>query len=303
MELPEYLKRTLRELKEERDNIWDFSKECTLCGRKCKVDRDKEKGVCGIGSIPLVSSYGLHFGEEPELVGTGGSGTVFFAGCNLKCIFCQNYEISWNKEGVEITIEELSGIFLTLQREGAHNINLVSPTHVIHFIVDAIILAREKGLSIPVVYNTGGYDNPELIKHLNKFIDIYMPDAKYGDDDLAKELSGVSDYVEINRKNLIEMYRQRGNLKISNGVAEKGVIIRHLVLPGLIDNSIKVLDFIAKNLSPDVYLNIMGQYWPAFKAKEHPIINRRVTLQEIKKVRNYWLSLGGTTRGWREEFW
>lgn len=304
MPLPVYLQYKRKEIETIAEKLENIATGCELCPRNCKINRDKEVyGICGIGNYAIVSSFGLHFGEEPVLVGKGGSGTVFFGGCNLKCIFCQNYEISWQKEGELVSTEQLGEIFLSLSKDGAHNINLVSPTHVIHFIVRALVYARDKGLSLPLVYNTGGYDSIEVIKLLEKIIDIYMPDMKYSDNSLGLKLSGVKDYVEINREVVKEMFKQKGNLKTLNGIAYKGLIIRHLVLPGHKNNSIGVLNFIAEEIVKDVYLNIMDQYWPSFKAKNDSVLGRRVDFSEVEEIRNHWLKIGGSSRGWNEKLW
>ncbi len=205
---------------------------CTLCPRKCKVRRSEGQiGFCGIGCLPVVSSVGPHFGEESVLVGSGGSGTIFFAGCNLGCIFCQNYDISHLRHGHQMTIEQLAQSMLELQNLGCININFVTPTHVIAAIAAAIELARNKGLTIPTVYNTGGYDSVETLKLLDGFIDIYMPDMKYADPKVAQELSSAPDYPQVNREAVREMHRQVGDLQVKNGLATRGLLIRHLVLP------------------------------------------------------------------------
>ncbi len=274
-------------------------KRCILCGHRCGVNRLKgEKGACRAGRYAKVSSFGPHFGEEPELVGRGGSGTIFFSFCNLHCIFCQNYEISQYGEGKEVEEEELAEIMLYLQRIGCENINLVSPTHFVYPIVQAIKIARKKGLILPVVYNTGGYDSEETIDALEGIVDIYMPDAKYADNTLAEELSGAKNYVEINRKILKKMHAQVGDLVVRNGVAVKGILIRHLVLPGYLENSFGVLEFIAAELGENTYVNIMDQYYPCYKARSHPLLNRRLSYEEYKKVLDYAQKLG-LHRGFR----
>jgi putative pyruvate formate lyase activating enzyme len=213
------------------DKLIDMMVSCNLCPRQCGVDRvSGEVGYCGIGSDARVSSYGPHFGEERELVGTGGSGTIFFAGCNLRCIFCQNHDISQEYVGADVSIDELVDIMMALQRQGAANINFVSPSHVAAHVAEAIERARAGGLSIPTVYNTGGYDSVETLRELEGLIDIYMPDVKYSDGAVAKKLSGAEDYPEVNRPAVKEMHRQVGNLDLEGGVAVKGLLVRHLVL-------------------------------------------------------------------------
>ena len=230
--------------------LWNYMNPCVLCPRKCRVYRSQgEKGFCGIADMPVVSSVGPHFGEESVLVGSGGSGTIFFAGCNLGCMFCQNYEISHHRHGHEITIEQLAQSMLDLQNYGCHNINFVTPTHVIPAICAAIELARKKGLTAPTVYNTGGYDSVEILKLLEGFIDIYMPDMKYSDSKVADELSTAADYWQINQQAIKEMHRQVGDLQIEKGLATRGLLIRHLVLPNHIECCSKpILEWISKNL-------------------------------------------------------
>lgn len=258
-------------------------KDCTICPRRCRVDRIcGEKGVCRTGALPVVSAAQAHFGEEPSLTGYGGSGTIFFANCNLKCVFCQNWDISHSGEGEEITTDELSSIMVRLQRQGCHNINFVSPTHQIPQIIESLPKAIENGLDIPLVFNSGGYDSVEVIKLLEGVFDIYMPDFKYGDNETALALSAAPDYVTSAKAAIREMHRQVGDLVINkNGIAERGLIIRHLVLPDDMANTRAVTRFIAKELSPDTYVNIMDQYRPCFKAYDHPKINRMITKEEF----------------------
>ena len=243
----------------------------------------------------MIAHAGLHHGEEPPISGTEGSGTIFFAGCNLRCVFCQNWQISqrFDKSSVrEITPEELAGEMLLLQEAGAHNINLVSPSHVVWQIADALILAREKGLCIPVVYNSGGYDSVDALLAIEGLIDIYMPDIKYMDNDLAKRLSGAGDYADVVPQVLQEMFRQTGPLKTTpEGIAVKGMLIRHLVLPGYVENSRRCLETIAE-ISTDIPVSLMSQYSPQFRAASHPDINRVVTAREYYDLVNYALSLG-----------
>ena len=267
-----------------------FSKmdPCTICPRNCRVNRCKgDLGFCGIGEMPLLSSAGPHFGEESVLVGTGGSGTIFFAGCNLGCIFCQNFDISHLRYGTKVTVERLSDVMLDLQTSGCININFVTPTHVIATIAAALESARKKGLTLPTVYNTGGYDSVETLRLLAGLIDIYMPDAKYADPAVAKKLSNAPDYPEINRLALKEMHSQVGDLKIENGIAAKGLLIRHLVLPENLAGSFETIDFLADQISPDTAVNVMDQYRPCYKADQNPQINRRPTPQEIRAVEKY----------------
>jgi putative pyruvate formate lyase activating enzyme len=266
---------------------------CILCPRKCKVNRIKgEIGFCGIGDKPIVSSVGPHFGEESVLVGRGGSGTIFFAGCNLGCVFCQNYDISHYRHGRQMTIEQLAQSMLELQSFGCVNINFVTPTHVIPAIVSAIRSAREKGLTLPTVYNTGGYDSVKTLKLLEGFIDIYMPDMKYSNAKTAKELSAAHDYPEVNFAAVNEMHRQVGDLQVKKGLAERGLLIRHLVLPENLAGSFEIIDFLAEELSPATTINVMDQYRPCYKASSYPKINRRPTYVEFESVRKYAIDKG-----------
>ncbi|MGD9109363.1 MAG: radical SAM protein [Phycisphaerales bacterium] len=265
---------------------------CELCPRKCRVNRSRgEIGFCGIGAEPIVSSVGPHFGEESVLVGNGGSGTIFFAGCNLGCVFCQNYDISHRRAGTEVSIKQLAEAMLQLRDYGCININLVTPTHMAPACAEAIELARKDGLKLPVVYNTGGYDSVETLKLLEGFIDIYMPDMKYADA-VAKELSDAGDYPKVNQAAVKEMHRQVGDLQIENGIATQGLLIRHLVLPDDLGGSFQIIDFLAEQISSNTAINVMDQYRPCFKASEHVGIDRRPTQQEIRKVYDYVVERG-----------
>jgi len=282
---PAYLKLGLNELRRRRDELVKRLRSCDLCPRVCSAKRDADKkGTCGGGRLAKVSSYNLHFGEEPCLVGSGGSGTIFFAGCSLKCLFCQNYPISQLKHGNEVTAEELARMMLELQREGAENINFVTPTHFSAQILEALVIAVEKGLRLPIVWNTGGYEELSVLQLLDGIVDIYLPDMKYSDEELAVSLSEADGYVEKNRSAIKEMWRQVGKLQTdSRGVATRGLLIRHLVLPGFMQNTEGVLKFVA-SLGSGVAMSVMAQYFPAYKAPEHNIINRRLTLEEWRKV-------------------
>jgi len=255
---------------------------CDLCPRTCGANRlENEIGFCRTGRQAVVSSFGPHFGEEPPLVGTHGSGTIFFAGCNLGCIFCQNYEISHLVHGSPVTAEELAGMMLELQQRGCHNINLVSPSHVVAQILESVALARERGLSIPLVYNCGGYDSILTLKLLDGIIDVYMPDAKYSSEKIAMELSRAPNYPEVMKAALREMHRQVGDLEVNeDGIAVRGMIIRHLVLPNGLAGTREIMHFIARELSVDSYVNVMAQYHPVYKAFDHSLINRRITRTE-----------------------
>jgi putative pyruvate formate lyase activating enzyme len=273
--------------------LWDCMSPCRLCPRRCEVYRGKgETGFCGIGEMPVVSSVGPHFGEESVLVGSGGSGTIFFAGCNLGCVFCQNFDISHHRHGREVTIERLAQSMLELQDYGCSNINFVTPTHVIPAITAGIELARKDGLTLPTVYNTGGYDSVETLKLLEGFVDIYMPDMKYSDSEVAQELSAAPDYPEVNFAAVKEMHRQVGDLQVRNGLATRGLLVRHLVLPNKLAGSFAVIDFLAGQISTLTTINVMDQYRPCYKAASHHKINRRPTFEEIESVRQYAIKKG-----------
>ena len=266
---------------------------CVLCPRKCKVNRSKgEVGFCGVGDMPLVSSVGPHFGEESVLVGSGGSGTIFFAGCNLGCIFCQNFDVSHHRHGTKVTIEQLAQFMLDLQNYHCININLVTPTHVVATAMAAIESARKKGLTLPIVYNTGGYDSVETLKLLEGLVDIYMPDMKYSDSAVAGQLSNAADYPQVNRAAVKEMHRQVGDLQLKKGLATRGLLVRHLVLPNNLAGSFKIIDFLAEQISNATTINIMDQYRPCFKASSNTKLNRRPYPEEIESVRRYAIEKG-----------
>ncbi|MHC4501071.1 MAG: radical SAM protein [Planctomycetota bacterium] len=273
--------------------LWERMNPCTLCPRQCKVYRSKgETGFCGIGDTPVASSVGPHYGEESVLVGHGGSGTIFFAGCNLGCIFCQNFDISHGRSGTQVTVEQLVRAMLDLQKYGCSNINFVTPTHVIAPIAAAIERTRKQGLTLPTVYNTGGYDSVETLKLLEGLIDIYMPDMKYSDSAAAKELSAAPDYPEINRTAVKEMHRQVGDLKVEKGLATRGLLIRHLVLPNNVAGSFEIMDFLAEQISVNTTINVMDQYRPCYKAFEHRKISRRPTREEFETAQEYAIKKG-----------
>jgi putative pyruvate formate lyase activating enzyme len=273
--------------------LWNSMNPCTLCPRQCKVSRDKgQTGFCGIGDVPLVSSVGPHFGEESVLVGGGGSGTIFFAGCNLGCVFCQNFDISHHRNGRKVTIERLAEAMLGLQSYGCSNINFVTPTHVAAAIAAAIELARDTGLKLPTVYNTGGYDSVETLRLLEGFMDIYMPDMKYSDSKVAEELSTAPDYPQVNFAAVQEMHRQVGDLQVQDGLATRGLLVRHLVLPENMAGSFEVIDFLVDRISSKTTINVMDQYRPCYKASSHPHLNRRPTYKEIETVRDYAIQKG-----------
>jgi putative pyruvate formate lyase activating enzyme len=273
--------------------LWDRMNPCVLCPRNCRVNRHESQiGFCGIGAEPVVSSVTPHFGEESVLVGPGGSGTIFFAGCSLRCVFCQNYDISQFRIGRRTTIERLAGSMLELQDMGCSNINLVTPTHVAAPIAAAIELARKEGLTLPTVYNSGGYDSVETLRLLEGLIDIYMPDMKYADAEVAERLSCARDYPQINFAAVQEMHRQAGDLQVEDGLATRGLLVRHLVLPKDLAGSFRIIDFLADEISLPTVINIMDQYHPCFEAALHPEINHRPTRDEITRPRRHAIQKG-----------
>jgi len=258
---------------------------CDLCARSCGVDRIVHLGGCRTGRWARVASYGPHHGEEDPLRGWRGSGTIFFSWCNLRCTYCQNHDISQRATGREVDAETLSAIMLSLQDEGCHNINLVSPSHVVAQILEALAIAVPAGLRLPLVYNTGGYDSPTSLALLDGIVDIYMPDMKYGDRLVARELSKIGNYPVMNRAAVKEMHRQVGDLFIDDeGIARRGLLVRHLVLPGALSGTAEVMRFLAEEISPNTYLNLMDQYRPAFKARQHPVLRRGLTSQEYEEA-------------------
>ena len=261
---------------------------CTICPHNCKINRTKNPGRCKSTDKIKIALYSIHNFEEPCISGEKGSGTIFFSNCNMNCVFCQNYEISQLGRGKEITIEELANVMIKQQERNVQNINLVTPTSYALHIVEAIKIAKKKGLEIPIVYNTNGYESVETLKLLEGYVDIYLPDLKYYYDDLAKKYSKVDNYFEIATKAIQEMYRQVGTPVLDeNGVMKKGLMIRHLILPNEVQNSKKVLKWIKENIDSNVYVSIMAQYFPTYKAKEIPEIARKITKEEYEKVENY----------------
>jgi putative pyruvate formate lyase activating enzyme len=259
---------------------------CRVCPRRCKVDRlSDEKGICQTGAKAVVSSYAPHFGEESPLVGSGGSGTIFFTHCNLLCLFCQNYEISHLGQGLETDAGQLASMMVSLQRQGCHNINFVTPSHVVPQIMAALPKAIEKGLTVPLVYNSSGYDSPETLKLLEGIIDIYMPDFKFWNSESAKRYAKAPDYPEVAQKAILEMHRQVGDLVMDDeGVAVKGLLVRHLVMPGGLEETGEVLRFLAQEVSVDTYVNVMDQYRPCGKAYQCPPIDRRLSSTEYQEA-------------------
>lgn len=263
--------------------------KCEICPRNCKINRNKNQiGWCKSTDRVKIGLYSTHDFEEPCISGEKGSGTIFFSNCTMNCIFCQNYEISQLGKGKEISIEELSNIFIKQQEKGVHNINLVTPTSYVYQIIEAIKIAKAKGLTIPIVYNTSGYEKIETIRALNGYVDIYLPDLKYAEDELAIEFSNAKNYFKIATTAIKEMIKQVGTPKFNeNGIIQKGVIIRHLVLPNFIENSKKILLWIKQNLPNDIYVSIMAQYFPTYKAKENAKLNRKLTKYEWEQIEKY----------------
>jgi putative pyruvate formate lyase activating enzyme len=287
MNIPSYLKLfETGELKQRILRSFESLRSCTLCPSQCRVNRlAEEKGFCRTGTKAIVSSYGPHFGEEGPISGFAGSGTIFFAYCNLRCDYCQNFECSQLGEGKEADEELIACSMIDLQKRGCHNINLVSPSHVVPQILEAVWIACEKGLRIPLVYNTGGYDSIETLLLLEGIIDIYMPDMKYARNDTGLKYSKVREYAFVNRAAVKEMRRQTGDLIIDeNGVAEKGVLIRHLVLPNAIAETEDIIRFISSELGNNVYVNIMFQYRPWYNAHNYQELGRSVTIHEKRDV-------------------
>lgn len=266
----------------------DKLKKCTICPHKCGIDRTKNIGRCKSTDKVKIALYSTHNFEEPCISGEKGSGTIFFSNCNLNCVFCQNYEISQQGRGKEIEIEELAEIMLKQQEKGVENINLVTPTSYSLQIKEAIIIAKEKGLKIPIVYNTNGYENVETLRELEGLIDIYLPDLKYYYDSLGKEFSKVDNYFEIATNAIKEMYRQVGSPILNEkGVMQKGLMVRHLILPNNIENSRKCLKWLKENFNDKIYISLMAQYFPTYKAKEISEINRKLTPKEYEEIENY----------------
>lgn len=283
---PLYLKLSSKEWEKRIDKGWKRLNPCQVCPRQCGVDRTQPKagGFCQMGAKPWVSSFHPHFGEEAPLVGKGGSGTIFLTSCNLACVYCQNFEISQLRIGKEVEIEDLAKMMLSLQDRGCHNINFVSPTIWVPQILEALAIAVEQGLKIPLVYNTGGYDAVETLKLLEGIFDVYMPDIKYSDSACSLKYSTVPNYWEVVQEAVREMHHQVGDLIIDeNGNAKRGLLIRHLILPNKIAGTKKVMRFVA-SLSKDTYVNVMDQYYPTNRAGQYPELNRQITAEEFQEA-------------------
>jgi putative pyruvate formate lyase activating enzyme len=259
---------------------------CRVCPRECSVDRlNDERGLCKIGRRATVASYFPHFGEENCLRGWRGSGTVFFSGCNLRCVFCQNYDVSWQVQGQEADAGRLAAMMLELQEIGCHNINWVTPEHVVPQILEALPLAVEGGLGLPIVYNTSAYDSPDSLRLMEGVVDIYMPDLKLSSTEHARRYLGKREYFEVASRNVREMRRQVGDLVLDDeGLARRGLIVRHLVMPGLVEETEAVLRFVADDLGPDTYVNLMGQYYPAGRSERYEEIHRRPYPEELARA-------------------
>ncbi len=261
--------------------------DCVLCARHCHVDRTRSirGSACRIGVRAVLHGHHAHHGEEPCLRGTRGSGTIFVSSCNLRCLYCQNWQISQSCDGEPVDASRFAEIMLELQNRGCHNVNVVSPSHVVAQLLEAVMVAAERGLRLPLVYNTGGYDSPEGLALLDGVVDVYLPDMKYGDSRTARQYSHVRNYASVNRSAVKEMHRQVGDLAIdADGVARRGLLVRHLVLPGGLANTGRVLKFISEEISPDTHVNLMDQYYPAYRGFDYPPFNRPVTLQEYRRA-------------------
>lgn len=298
---PSYTRLTPSEWETKLGLLKDLFHPCRLCPRQCGARREENKqGVCQAGREVKIASYNLHFGEEPPISGFRGSGTIFFSGCTMKCIFCQNYPISQFFNGDFYRVEELCHMMLYLQKKGAHNINLVSPTPYLYHFVRALSLASGKGLQIPIVYNTSGYEREETIQILSGIVDIYMPDFKYYNNQLAFDFSGIKNYVENALGSILKMFYQTGALKCDLlGIGLSGLLIRHLILPDQVKNSTGALDILAKNRLNQCYLSLMSQYFPAYNASDS-VLNRRITAKEYRIVKHHARSLG-FSRGWFQD--
>jgi putative pyruvate formate lyase activating enzyme len=292
---PAYLK-LLRsgELAERARRAREHLERCDLCARGCHVNRllSTKGAVCSTGERATVYSSGPHHGEERPLSGWRGSGTIFFSWCSLACVFCQNWEISHRGEGREVTAEELADLMLGLQETGCHNINFVTPSHVVAQILSAVLIAAGKGLRLPLVWNSGGYDSLEALALLDGVIDIYLPDMKFADSEVARKYLGVRDYAEVNRQVVKEMHRQVGDLVLDAGIARCGLLVRHLVLPENLAGTDRILTFLASEISPDTYVNLMDQYRPCYRADEFPPLDRRPTPAEMATARSVARELG-----------
>lgn len=281
------------QLKKITEEVKRIVHQCTLCPHRCGIDRSVDRsGFCRSGVFPIVSAWNAHFGEEAVLVGRNGSGTIFFTNCNLRCIYCQNYDISQLGCGKEVTFDDLACMMVELQKRGCHNINFVTPTHMIYAILEALLIAVPRGLTVPLVYNSGGYDSVATLRLLKSVFDIYMPDLKYADADTGSELSGILDYPAVSQNAVREMHDQVGDLVLDSAcVACRGLLVRHLILPNNRAGSKQIIDFCAE-LSTNTYLNLMDQYRPAYRARECRDLRRRITSDEFGQTMRYAVARG-----------
>jgi len=302
LKYPRYLNLKEEEFDRRIEKAYKLLSSCKVCPHKCRVNRLKgEQGICRSGEEVIVSSYNAHFGEEPSLVGNFGSGTIFFTNCNLKCVYCQNYPISQLGNGNKVSLSELAKIMLALQKRKCHNINLVTPTHFVPQILKSLKLAVKMGLHIPIVYNTSGYDSVNTLKLLDGVVDIYLPDARYADNEIALKYSSAPGYFEIIKKALKEMHRQVGDLSLNRmGVAHSGLIVRHLVLPGGLSDTRRIMRFIAREISPHTYISLMAQYFPAYQAEQFPLLSRRINREEYREALQAFKE-EGLGNGWFQE--
>ena len=276
------------ELQDRASRAREMLKNCVLCANRCQVDRlaSPDRARCRTGKLAVVSSVCPHHGEERPLSGSRGSGTIFFGWCNLRCVFCQNWQLSQHGEGREMSSSSLAAQMLFLQASGCHNINFVSPSHVIPQILESLAIAADQGLRLPLVFNSGGYDSPEGLALMDGVIDIYMPDMKFADSEVARPFLGVSDYAAVNRSTVREMHRQVGDLVLDDaGLAQRGLLVRHLVLPNNLAGTGDILAFIANEISRDTYLNLMNQYRPSYHAAEYPGLDRRPSADDLRQAR------------------
>jgi putative pyruvate formate lyase activating enzyme len=289
-------------IRERIQKAYVLLEKCTVCPRRCGVNRlEGQTGLCGVARKPKVASHNVHLGEEPPISGLRGSGTIFFSGCNMRCKYCQNFPISQLRHGREISTRELADMMMNLESKGCHNVNLVTPSHLIPQILEALSHAWDQGFDLPLVYNSSGYDSLDSLELLDGVIDVYLPDMRYSDGEPAGEFSSADDYVEVNRQAIREMYRQVGNLVTDEqGLARKGLIIRHLILPHDVAGSARTFRFIKREVSPDAYVSLMGQYFPSFDASGCVSINRKITPVEYETAVESFLA-SGLSKGWMQE--
>ena len=302
LKYPRYLNIKEKEFDRRIEKAFKLLSSCEVCPRKCGMNRlEGKKGFCRSGGEVIVSSYNAHFGEEPPLVGNFGSGAIFFTNCNLKCVYCQNYPISQLGNGNKVTLQELAKIMLDLQKRKCHNINLVTPTHFVPQILKSLKLAIKMGLYIPIAYNTSGYDSVNTLELLDSVVDIYLPDARYANNEIAIKYSSAPDYFEIMKKALKEMYRQVGDLAVDEtGVARSGLIVRHLVLPGGLSGTRKIMRFIAREISPHTYMSLMAQYFPVYQAGQFHPLSRKINRKEYREALRAFKE-EGLENGWFQE--